>query len=668
MEAGYIVEYIDREKIMCAVVLEVKDKRLRVLNQNNREVNLSTNRLSHKCRERLNLDHGREKAVETLKHVACRREKLIDSVDIRELWEVLNSEQEWIDLATMTAFCFPNSPSQDHESAVIRAFFRNRFYFKFNPDRFFPYTPDQVERIAAQAEETERWNRLIAQGVEWLTALQKGECRPSGPFSDNERELIDIFTSVYLYGKESPLYDKGREILSKSGLNEPIDLFPALVNLGIWSENENTDLLVFDIPTDFPREVSGLAEEMMEAAEPITIDMPSSSPRRDLTKMAVMTVDGQSTLDYDDAISLERSDDSYLLGIHIVDVGHRVTKDTPIDREALQRSSSIYMPDRKIPMLPAGLAENLCSLKAGQVRPPITTMVMLSASLDIVSFDVFPSLVKVDQQLSYYDVNLLANDNQNIMILKDVATKFRNYRLASGAIQITLPEIHVWIGESGDVSVNRINRESPGRMLVSELMILANWLMARFLKEKDLPAIFRSQPAAKERLYRGESESIYQNIMQRRLLNRFILNHAAGAHSGLGLDAYVTATSPIRKYCDLVTQRQIRAAFGLETPYTAAEIDNIIQQLELPMSQVSRLQHRRLRYWLLKNLEKRIGEKEEAIVLSKRRRSYQVLIPEYMIECDIPFTSGLDLKPEDLVQVVIQRVSARKDILNVFVG
>ena len=86
------------------------------------------------------------------------------------------------------------------------------------------------------------------------------------------------------------------------------------------------------------------------------------------------------------------------------------------------------------------------------------------------------------------------------------------------------------------------------------------------------------------------------------------------------------------------------------------------------MSQVSRIQHRRVRYWILKYLEKRVGQKEEAIVLSKRRRSYQILIPDYMIECDIPFTSGLDLKPEDLIQVVIQRASARRNILNVFVG
>ena len=668
METGHIVEYIDREKIMCAVILEVKNKRLRVLNQNNREVNLSANRLSHLCKERLNLTHGRDKTVEALKNVAYRREELIARVDIRELWEVLNSEQEWIDLATMTEFCFPKGPSQDHESAVIRAFFSNRSYFKFNTDRFFPYTPEQVDQIAAQKKEAERRSRLISKGIEWLKILNENEHRLSDPFTDDEEKLIDIFKSCYLYGKDSPTYRLGKEIMSGTGFSDPADLFPVLVKIGVWNEDENTDLKALDIPTKFSGEVITAANEILEKAVSLPIQMPPSPPRLDFTKLSLMTVDGQSTLDYDDAISLAKYDEFYLLGVHIVDVGHRVKKHSALDQEALNRCSSIYMPDQRIPMLPASLAEDLCSLKAGQIRPAISTMVKLSPALDIVSFDVVPTLVKVDQQLTYYDVNLLANENQNFLILKDVASKFRRFRLDSGAVQINLPEIHVWVGESGEVSVNRINRESPGRMMISELMIMANWLMARYLKDQNVPAIYRSQPAAKERLYKGHSDSLYQNIMQRRLLNRFVLSHAPDVHSGLGLDAYTTATSPIRKYCDLVTQRQIRSIFGLETAYSTDEIDNIIHLLELPMSQVSRLQQRRLRYWVLKHLEKRIGEKEEAIVLNKRRRGYQVLIPEYMLECEIPFTSGLDLKPEDLVQVVIQRVHARKDVLNVFVG
>jgi len=139
-------------------------------------------------------------------------------------------------------------------------------------------------------------------------------------------------------------------------------------------------------------------------------------------------------------------------------------------------------------------------------------------------------------------------------------------------------------------------------------------------------------------------------------------------HSGLGLDAYVTATSPIRKYSDLLTQRQIRSALGLEDPYTADQIDEIIQALELPMSNVVRLQHSRHRYWLLKYLENQIGQKEEAVVLHKTRRSYQILLTQYMLECDLPISSGFELKPEDLIQVTVQRVSARKDVLQVSIG
>ena len=204
--------------------------------------------------------------------------------------------------------------------------------------------------------------------------------------------------------------------------------------------------------------------------------------------------------------------------------------------------------------------------------------------------------------------------------------------------------------------------------LVSELMIMANWLMAKFLAKHNVPAIFRSQPEPRERLYKGNQGSLFQNWMQRKLINRFMLSHDPAWHSGLGLDAYVTATSPIRKYFDLVTQRQIRAVLGLEQAYTKEEIDRIIQSLEIPMSQVARVQFGRQRYWLLKHLEKHIGDKCEAIVLYKKRNSYQILLPEYMVECELPLSSGFELKPEDYIQITIQHVSARKDILSVFMG
>ena len=223
METGCIVEYIDRQKIVCAVVMEVKDKRLRVLNEINREVNLSANRLSHSSKDRLDPVQGREKMVEELKRVAIRRENLSSQVDIAELWEVLNSEQEWIDLATMTELWFPDNPSPDHESAVVRAFFKDRLYFKFSTDQFFPHSQEQLDRLKAQQAETEHKNRLIAEGAAWLKSLLNGEPTVVCSLSDRDRKLIDIFKSLYLYGKESQHYTVGAKILQGAGLTAPVE-------------------------------------------------------------------------------------------------------------------------------------------------------------------------------------------------------------------------------------------------------------------------------------------------------------------------------------------------------------------------------------------------------------------------------------------------------------
>jgi len=664
MESGSIVEYIDRQKILCAVVLEVKNQRLRLLTENNREVKLSAGRLLHKDKARLNVSMGRDKMVDALREVASKRKALLTQVDIKDLWEILNTEQVWIDLATMTEFCFPDSPGGDHESAVIRAFFDDRLYFKFNLDQFFPNSVQQVERLAAQRQEEARKSRIIELGGDWLKSLVNGSSPPAEVDEEDTREFVDILKSYYLFEKESKDHALARAIISKSGLDWTTGLFPILVKLGVFSENENIELLRSGIVSEFEKTILQSADCIVAAPQ----DYLADGVRQDLTSLSLMTIDGQSTLDFDDALSIEKIGEQYRLGIHIVDVGHFVRKGDAIDQEALARGSSIYMPDHKISMLPATLAEGLCSLKADKLRPAISTMVNFSPSKEIVDYEIIPSLIKVDQQLTYYDVNLAADQNQDIIILRDIAEKFRQRRLEGGAVQITVPEVNVWLADDQTISVNKINRESPGRMLVSEIMILANWLMAKFLAENDMPAIFRSQPDPRERLYRGDEGTLFQNWMQRRYLSRFVLDHTANKHSGLGLDAYVTATSPIRKYFDLTTQRQLRALLGLEQAYTADEIDQLIQMLQVPMSSVGKIQHGRHRYWLLKYLEQHVGRKEEAIVLIKRRNNYQILLTEYMVECDLPLSSGLQLKPEDLIQVTIQNVSARKDLFQVAIG
>jgi exoribonuclease-2 len=665
MELGNIVEYIDRERILCAVVLEVRNQRLRLLTENNKEVNLSASRLLHRDRTRLDLSASRTRMVDALKEVAHKRKALIGEVAIRDLWEVLSAEQEWIDLETMTAFCFPGAPNGDHQSAVMRALFSDRLYFRFDPGRFFPNSAEQVERLIAQREEQARRQRVIETGGDWLRrCLAHGGPTAADAREPGAGEFLDVLKSHYLFEKESPDYSLAKGMLERAGLDQTDELFALLAKAGVFAEDENVELLRLGAPVEFPSEVRQAAAELTGAARPLSAD----ARRLDLTDLSLFTIDGQSTLDFDDALSLEATPEGLRLGVHIVDVAHVVRKGDPLDLEACRRGSSIYMADRRIPMLPPALAEGLCSLKAGEMRPAISTVVDLSPELDVRGYRILPTIVRVKSQLSYFDVNLLADQDPTVVHLRSIARKFREARLAAGAVHISVPEINIWLGENGDINLNRVNRESPGRMLVAEIMILANWLMARFLSENGVPAIFRSQPEPRERLYRGEEGTLFQHWMQRRLLNRFVLGHGAEKHSGLGLAAYVTATSPIRKYFDLVTQRQVRAALGLEAPYSAEEIDRLIQDLSMPMSRVGRLQAGRQRYWLLRYLEQRIGQKEEAIVLVRRRHSYQVLLADYMLECDLPMTGGFELKPEDLIQVTIQNVSARKDLVSLTIG
>jgi exoribonuclease-2 len=604
MESGRVVEYIDRQKILCAVVLEIKKQRLRLLSENNREVKLSAGRLLHRYTKCLDPSLGRQKMVEALKEIANRRRDLMSQLDIKELWDVLNTEQEWIDIDTMTEFCFPNNRTDDHVSAVIRTFFQDQFYFKFSPDGFFPNSVEQVERLIARAAEKARKDKIIQEGADWLKLILTNNFRLTEPLSAGKIEIVEILKSIYLFENESRYFALGRDMLAKAGIKESGRIFQILVKLGIWDQNENIDIFRFEIPVTFPSEVVESAYTLVNTKTSSPQIILGHDERKDLTDVPAITIDGQATLDFDDAISLERVQDGYRLGIHIVDVGHFVKKGDKIDQEALSRGSSIYMPDGKIPMLPACLAEDLCSLKAGQLRPAISTMVNLDPSYGIIDYEILPSLIKVKQQYTYYDVNQLLDELEGIADFREIALKFRQTRLDAGALQISLPEIYVWLDTDGEITVNRINRESPGRMLISELMIMANWLMAAYLKEHSVPAVYRSQPAPKERLFKGDEGSLFQNAMQRRLLNRFILSSEPDHHSGLGLEAYITATSPIRKYFDLVTQRQIRAALGKETPYSAAEIDNFINMLAQTTGNVARIQQNRTRYWVLRYLEK----------------------------------------------------------------
>ena len=656
MKPGTIVEYIDSKEMVCAVVLENKKQKVRMLTEHDREVSHGENRLAHSSDQTLDLSMGRDALVERLQVVAETRRKLQNQIDIQELWEVVHAEAAWIDLKSMAELCFGAKISSDHTSAVARALFEDRLYFKFDTDRFFPNSPEQVARMAAQTAQEAKKAHIIAEGSRWIRQVMESKHAPA---SADQEALVEILRSFYLFRKNSPHYKIGKEIIACSGLDPKEGPFHLLVKLGVWSEDENLNLHRFGVSHSFSSAVMKASERLIREA----IKPRPDAGRRDLTHLSMLTIDGQGTLDFDDAISIEPKGDGHRLGIHITDVSQFVEKGGRVDQEAFSRASSIYMPDDRIPMQPPTLAEDLCSLKEGQDRFAISIMADLDVSANVVAYEIVPSIIRVKQQLTYYNANLLVQEDPELGAIYELAQKFRNIRLKNGALQLILPEISVWVDNDAEISVTQINRESPSRMMVSECMIMANWLAARFLRDHGQPAIYRSQQPPRERLIQEGGGTLYENWTQRRFLSRVVLDPDPQTHAGLGLDAYLTLTSPLRKYFDLVTQRQLRGLFGLERSYSEEELRFIIQALEEPMSYITVLQQERTRYWILRYLEHLVGHKEEALVLDKRRQRYIVLLPSYMIECSLPLNSGADLKPQDTIEVKIERVNARADTL-----
>ena len=656
MVTGSIVEYIDQQKIISAVILQEKNGKVRLLNEFNREVSFSGNRLSHISQTKLDTGLSRESLVSQLKELTENRKNLSKDVNIRELWEILHEEQVDIDLSTMTMFCFDPPLTSDHEAAVIRAFFQDRLYFKFNKTIFTPHSPEQVELKKRQILEAEKRERQIQMGTKWINDIVSME---SGSLPNEEPSIINILKSYYLFGNDADNALLAHKMVQKSSLSSSDHLFDVFVKAGIWDEDENIALLSMNIPDSFSDEVLDKTQEIVK--NPVSfID---DSLREDLTTLPLITIDGQSTLDFDDAISLENTDTGYRLGIHIVDVDAYIKSGDTIDLSARERANSIYMPDARLPMLPQQLSDDLCSLKQGELRPAVSTLINMSRFFEIQDYRIIPSIIKVHQQMSYTEANLLTGKDDPITTLHKIATVQREKRLNAGAVQITLPEVNIWLEENKEIGYSRIDREMSSRMLISEFMILANSLMAEFLKKHDMPAVFRSQAEPKQRLFKGLETSLLMNMMQKRQLFRAVIGTKPEPHSGLAVKAYVTATSPIRRYYDLLTQRQLKAILGFHEPYTKTELDDILMSISMAVTASNRVQALRKRYWIIKYLEAMKGATFEALVLERHRDQYLILIKELMLEAKLQ-VGAIRLQNGDVIRVTVQHADARRNLLS----
>jgi exoribonuclease-2 len=250
--------------------------------------------------------------------------------------------------------------------------------------------------------------------------------------------------------------------------------------------------------------------------------------------------------------------------------------------------------------------------------------------------------------------------------LAELAQRLKENRAAAGAMILEAPEVIVWPGPEG-VQIDRIETPTPSRSLVAELMILANRVVAERLAGAGLAAPYRTQEAPKNGFEPPEgADPLWVLLRQRMLFARLEVCPAPGPHAGLGLPAYTTFTSPIRRYYDLIALRQLHALLdGRTPPYDQAAMEEALLSLQPTLRSHNQLKFRRQRYWLLKYLAQNKDQPLEAIVLLRLHDRFSLVLVETMLRIVTDRLPAGALVEGQRVMVRIAKISPLEDVVKV---
>lgn len=377
-----------------------------------------------------------------------------------------------------------------------------------------------------------------------------------------------------------------------------------------------------NIDVDFP-------EEVIEAAQQVPEEISDEDRvgRRDCREDVVVTIDGESAKDLDDAVGVVRLDNgNYKLTVHIADVSYYVTLDSVLDKEAYERATSVYLTDRVIPMIPHRLSNGICSLNPQVDRLVLSCEMVINQEGKVIDHDIFQSVISTNERMTYSDVYKILEHKDAALIerykelvpmfetMKELSTVLRNRRDARGAVDFDLKESQVVVDENGWPVDIVVRERTIAEKMIEDFMLAANETVAEHVCKMELPFIYRiHEDPSPERLQRffefitnfgitvkGATDSIDPSALQGilksvegqpeypvistmmlRSMQQAKYNPECLGHFGLAAPYYTHFTSPIRRYPDLIVHRLIRTYLinGDKSPkttsYWGAHMDEI---------------------------------------------------------------------------------------------
>ncbi|NIP86652.1 MAG: VacB/RNase II family 3'-5' exoribonuclease, partial [Planctomycetales bacterium] len=432
----------------------------------------------------------------------------------------------------------------------------------------------------------------------------------------------------------------------------------------------------FNLPGPFAPDV---LEDAREQAD--SFDAAVEADRRDLTDQTVITIDPEDARDFDDAISLDQIEGGHWrLGVHIADVAHFVREKSPLDREARQRATSVYLPDRVIPMLPETISNNLASLQPHRVRYTKSVFIEFAPDGAVMGAEACAAAIRSQRRFTYEEVDdYRANPRRWRRKLKvevyellgrmyTLAMILRKRRFDRGALELTLPEVKIDLDRDGRVAGAHLVENTESHQVIEEFMLAANEAVARILQEAGIVFLRRiHEPPDPRKLQELtlfarelglevtslESRFALQGLLNQlegrpeehavsyatlRSMQKAVYSPAEEGHFALASDCYCHFTSPIRRYPDLTVHRLLDALLASRAPRQHVdELANLGDHCSQREQRAEQAERELIKVKLLNYLSERIGEEMDAVVTG---------VQEFGL-----FVQGVQLPAEGLIHV-----------------
>ncbi|MBS6519034.1 MAG: ribonuclease R [Clostridium sp.] len=428
----------------------------------------------------------------------------------------------------------------------------------------------------------------------------------------------------------------------------------------------------YGLPEDFPAAVKTQLKQI-----PDEVKKDSWAGRKDLRDLPTVTIDGEEAKDLDDAISIERAGEGYLLGVHIADVSHYVQEHTPLDEEAFKRGTSVYLVDRVIPMLPHKLSNGICSLNEGEDRLALSCLMEIDGQGNVTGHEIAETVIRSDRRMTYTAVNAIVTDHdpqvtaeyaefaEMFLLMKELADILRKKRHARGSIDFDFPESKIVLDEKGKPLEIKAYERNAATRIIEDFMLLANETVAEDYFWQDLPFLYRTHDKPDEdrmkrlgtfinnfgyvlrmpggQVYPKEIQKLLDKVEgtpEELLISRLTLRSMKQAkytientgHFGLAARYYTHFTSPIRRYPDLQIHRIIKESLhGGLTGKRISHYEKILPQVAVQTSALERradeAERETDKLKKVQYMEQFIGQEFEGVISSVTSWGFYVELP-----------------------------------------